>query len=293
MYTMPMCSRHFAELAMARTVQTTSKVVLPPRPVNSQERLTAERAVLGMLLYDNTILATLGGLVEKRDFLEPGHSALFSAIRSAVTAGRLADSITIWQAMQRDRALSERGGVRYLADLVNQAPSRSSIWTHLLLLLDAAPSEDAPEVPAQDAAQALHIEQLLGGEAVVGKLRSAMDVVALVRRGIPTRAVHHFADRHLPDFGVIDRSVLPRRTFKRRVDANQPLDPMESDRLLRLVGLVASAEDTFGGSAKALAWLSRPTKALHGQTPISLSDTDHGARSVETLLGKIAHGIAA
>ncbi len=74
---------------------------------------------------------------------------------------------------------------------------------------------------------------------------------------------------------------------------NHPLDPIESDRFLRLVRMVASAEDTFGGSQKALLWLSRPTKALHGQSPISLSDTDHGVQAVETLLGRIAHGIAA
>ncbi len=144
-----------------------------------------------------------------------------------------------------------------------------------------------------EAARAEHIENLLGGEALVGRLRSDMDVIALVREGVPTGAVRHFADRGLGDFGVIDRSVLPRRTFKRREDTGQRLDPMESDRLLRLVRLVAFAEATFGNSEKALAWLSRPTKALHGQAPISLSDTDHGVQAVETLLGRIGHGIAA
>lgn len=146
---------------------------------------------------------------------------------------------------------------------------------------------------SREAVRATQIERLLGGEALVGKLGSDMDIIGLVRRGVPTGAVRYFADRHLGDFAMIDRSVMPRRTFRRREDAGQRLDPVESDRLLRLVRLVAFAEDTFGGSEKALLWLSRPTRALQGQTPISLSDTDHGAQVVETLLGRIAHGIAA
>jgi uncharacterized protein (DUF2384 family) len=33
--------------------------------------------------------------------------------------------------------------------------------------------------------------------------------------------------------------------------------------------------------------------ALAGESPLDLLDTDEGAREVETLLGRIAHGIAA
>jgi len=57
--------------------------------------------------------------------------------------------------------------------------------------------------------------------------------------------------------------------------------------------LVALANETFGDPKKALTWLGRENRALDGQTPFSLADTDLGARSVETLLGRIGNGIAA
>lgn len=137
------------------------------------------------------------------------------------------------------------------------------------------------------------IQALLGGEGVIGPLRTDFDVVRLIRRGVPTAAVDHFlATSHLT-FSSIERHVLPRRTFKRRQDAALPLDPAESDRLMRLVGMVAAAEETFGDPKKALAWLGRDNRALDGQAPLSLADTDRGARSVETLLGRIGHGLAA
>ena len=60
-----------------------------------------------------------------------------------------------------------------------------------------------------------------------------------------------------------------------------------------LVRVVAAAEETFGSREKAGTWLRRPTIALAGESPLDLLDTDEGAREVETLLGRVAHGIAA
>ncbi len=137
------------------------------------------------------------------------------------------------------------------------------------------------------------IQEMLGGEAVTGPLRTDFDLVRLVRRGLPTMAVDHFLRNSHLTFNVIEGHVLPRRTFKRRQEADQPLEPGESDRLVRLVRIVAAAEETFGESRKALAWLRRENRALDDMTPLSLADTDYGARSVETLLGRIGHGIAA
>jgi len=137
------------------------------------------------------------------------------------------------------------------------------------------------------------IQALLGGESVTGPLRTDLDIVRLVRRGVPTEAVDHFLNASHLSFNSIERHVLARRTFKRRQDSAQPLDPAESDRLVRLVRLVAAAEETFGDPQKALTWLGRENRALDGQPPLSLADTDLGARSVETLLGRIGHGIAA
>ena len=98
------------------------------------------------------------------------------------------------------------------------------------------------------------IQELLGGDTVTGRLASELDVVRLVRKGLP---------------------------------------PAESDRLVRMARLVAAAEETIGDRDRAMIWLERPNRALEGETPLSLADTDLGAQGVERLLGQIAHGLAA
>ena len=137
------------------------------------------------------------------------------------------------------------------------------------------------------------IQELLGGEALTGPLHNERDIVRLIRRGVPTQAVDHFLAMAGLTFNAIDPKVLNLRTFKRRKKDAQPLEQDESDRLLRVVGIVAAAEDVFGSKDKAHIWLKRENRALDGETPLAMADTDRGARAVEALLGRIEHGIAA
>ena len=137
------------------------------------------------------------------------------------------------------------------------------------------------------------IQELLGGEALTGPLHNERDIVRLIRRGVPTQAVDHFLMASRISFNALDPKVLTMRTFKRRKKEARPLEQDESDRLLRVVAIVAAAEDVFGGPDKAQAWLKRENRALDGETPLAMADTDRGARAVEALLGRIAHGIAA
>ncbi|WP_081331633.1 antitoxin Xre/MbcA/ParS toxin-binding domain-containing protein [Sphingobium yanoikuyae] len=137
------------------------------------------------------------------------------------------------------------------------------------------------------------IQELLGGEALTGPLHNERDIVRLVRRGVPTQAVDHFLTSVGLSFNALDPKVMNLRTFKRRKKNAQPLELDESDRLLRVVGIVAAAEEVFGSAEKAQVWLNRENRALDGETPLAMADTDRGARAVEALLGRIEHGIAA
>lgn len=137
------------------------------------------------------------------------------------------------------------------------------------------------------------IQELLGGEALTGPLHNERDVVRLIRRGVPTEAVDHFLLISGLNFNALEPKVLSLRTFKRRKKNEQLLEQDESDRLLRVVSIVAAAEETFGTAGKAQEWLNRQNRALEGETPLAMADTDRGARAVEALLGRIGHGIAA
>jgi len=91
----------------------------------------------------------------------------------------------------------------------------------------------------------------------------------------------------------VDRLIVSRRTLSHRKQHRQPLSADESDRLARVLRVLLLVEETFQNPAKAVAWLRRRNRALQGSEPLALLDTDGGARAVETVLGRLAHGVYA
>lgn len=57
------------------------------------------------------------------------------------------------------------------------------------------------------------IQKLLGGAPVTGALHNDLDIVRLVRRGVPTQAVDHFLLSTGLNFDALDPNVLTLRTF--------------------------------------------------------------------------------
>lgn len=69
------------------------------------------------------------------------------------------------------------------------------------------------------------------------------------------------------------------------------LSPAESERLARVVRIIARAEEALGDREKARRWLRKANRALAGRRPLHLLDSDAGARMVERVPGRIEHGI--
>lgn len=83
-------------------------------------------------------------------------------------------------------------------------------------------------------------------------------------------------------------TIAPRTIARRKKEGR--FQPEESDRLLRLGRIVVLAEETLGTYQKASGWLKKGNRALSGDSPLTYLDTDVGAREVEGLLLRIAHG---
>lgn len=132
----------------------------------------------------------------------------------------------------------------------------------------------------------------LGGKPVLGAtVRSQADLAMVVRNRLPLAALQGLSRAGLSD-QEIEQFVIPQRTRRHRAERNQPLTIEESDRAVRLLRIQSLAEDTFGMD-KASLWLRRPLAELNGETPLTVAQTEAGARLIEMVLGKIAWGAAA
>jgi putative toxin-antitoxin system antitoxin component (TIGR02293 family) len=120
--------------------------------------------------------------------------------------------------------------------------------------------------------------------------RTQLDFVKMVRAGIPHARVVSALSMLGISVEAAARAVgVAPRSLARRKGAR--LDMRESEGFLRLVRVFALASEVLGDERKALSWLASPNRALGGEQPLNLLDTDIGGRAVEDTLGRIAYGI--
>ena len=132
----------------------------------------------------------------------------------------------------------------------------------------------------------------LGGHRVLsGRIGGIEGLRLRLRAGLPYAALESLEAGYGLDASLL-REVLgiPPRTLARR-KSQKRFSSEESDRLFRLARIVTLAGETLGGRDSARDWLQGPNRALGGDVPLRRLDTDLGARQVEELLGRIAHGL--
>jgi putative toxin-antitoxin system antitoxin component (TIGR02293 family) len=138
----------------------------------------------------------------------------------------------------------------------------------------------------------IHLVASLGGRKTLGRdIETERDLRGHVRKGLPYASVlavmktYGFDVRRLSRVLAIPERTLARRRHEKRLRAD------ESDRVVRVARIAALAEETLGDREKAVRWLDRSNRALGGTSPLEHLDTELGAREVEDLLGRIAHGV--
>ncbi|KQW84194.1 replicative DNA helicase [Brevundimonas sp. Root1279] len=142
--------------------------------------LEAEQALLGSLMFDNSVFERLSDRLRGLHFYEPFHQRLYEAIEDHVRQGLLAEPTILMERFKQDPAFQEFGGLRYLADLVDRAPPAANAPDYARVVYDLALRRDLiriggeiikeapqPETPAIDQIESA--EQRLYTLAETGK----------------------------------------------------------------------------------------------------------------------------
>lgn len=142
---------------------------------------------------------------------------------------------------------------------------------------------------------AMAVAKKLGGKRVLRReITSELELAEAVRAGLPFQSLDSLLAELAGWAGSqadVYRVVGSARTLQRKRSARTDLSVDESDRLARLARLVVRAEEALGDAEKARHWLTQPNRALGGQRPLTLLDSDAGALAVERVLGRIEHGV--
>lgn len=100
--------------------------------------LAAEAAILGGLLFNNEWFERAADIVSEDDFYAPAHKAIFALIRETIASGRVADGITLQEAVTGTERVAEIGGANYLLDLLEAAAFGPEVADYCRIISDLA-----------------------------------------------------------------------------------------------------------------------------------------------------------
>jgi putative toxin-antitoxin system antitoxin component (TIGR02293 family) len=135
------------------------------------------------------------------------------------------------------------------------------------------------------------IVRLLGGKEKIGRsVLTLADFDSAIQAGLPGAALQQvLSGGDASATEISDWLRIPQRTLM-RLKKRERLPADESDKLYRLVYIIAAAEKAIGNRDNAYKWLRRKNRALGGAIPVSLISTEPGLREVEQVLGRIEYG---
>jgi len=102
------------------------------------QSLEAEESVLGGILLDNTALDPVIEVLIPEDFYRESHRKIYRAMIELSEKGEPADIITLGEVLRAKNAISDVGGMTYLAELAERVPTAANILHYARIVKEKA-----------------------------------------------------------------------------------------------------------------------------------------------------------
>jgi putative toxin-antitoxin system antitoxin component (TIGR02293 family) len=145
----------------------------------------------------------------------------------------------------------------------------------------------------QKDTDALSLTDFLGGKLLLNSsISNNYDLIILSREGISKASAESligFTGMSKKSFveSILNMSI---KTLERKQD-NDKLDRTASSLIIEVARVLEHAYRVFDEIEKVKRWLSKPSKSLHGESPLSLFSTLTGIGMVEDVLTRIEEGV--
>ncbi len=129
---------------------------------------------------------------------------------------------------------------------------------------------------------------------VTKKSPNNLKLAKKIETGLPVMWINHLKKvLELTNSQIADTLGISGKTLERiRTNpASNKLNEVTSDRLYRILYIFFKTVSALENSEEARIWLKSPQYGLGNEIPIDLLKTEAGTREIESLLGRIEHGV--
>lgn len=117
-------------------------------------------------------------------------------------------------------------------------------------------------------------------------------LIGMIRAGLPYKTISKVTDHYGLESQEVHKTLgIAGRTVARRKQDPKPLNPEQSEKLLRIVQAMDHATEVLEDEAKALDWIRTANISLNDQRPLDMLDTGIGFERVMNILRAIEFGV--
>lgn len=127
------------------------------RPLPSSE--DSERAILGAILLDNSLVTQTIEHLRAEDFYSPLHRRIYWAMTSLFDSSKRIDPILIAEELKKDGSVESIGGVATIANLTYGLPHFSDLSDYIKVVKEKAMMRDLVRTCNQITSEALEEEE--------------------------------------------------------------------------------------------------------------------------------------
>jgi replicative DNA helicase len=142
------------------------------------QNLEAEQSVLGSILLDNEVYATLEGTLRAEHFYKESHRKLFRAMERLFRRGEPIDLVTLTEELRQGGELDEVGNLPYLIGLADSVPTAAYAESYARIVVEKAVLRDligaSGQIMQTAYDQAMPLEEVLdASEKAIFELASS------------------------------------------------------------------------------------------------------------------------
>lgn len=100
--------------------------------------ITAEQSVLGAMLIDASAVEKMAETLREEDFYRPSHRIIYRAMLSLQSRNQPIDMVTVVDELNKNNALDDVDGIRYVTLLANTVPTAANVAHHARIVAEKA-----------------------------------------------------------------------------------------------------------------------------------------------------------
>ena len=132
---------------------------------------------------------------------------------------------------------------------------------------------------------------LLGTAKKPESKMTTFEKISLVDRGISKKDLENLKEVAELDYDKLAKVLLVTRATLINKKGEERFGTSLSEKILSLADIYSYGYEVFEDEKRFNHWMLRPNKALGGQSPYDLLDTQFGREEVKNLVGRIDYGI--